>query len=127
MPAALLTPTPTPTTGDMLHRAAVELAVDVAALLLEHRDRVGSDDAVRFAGDAVRISDHLAAARRAVGGDERRELLGLALSAARLAGRRLGTLAERSRLPLLRTAEVHHNLRSLTRALEALADTPPFP
>jgi hypothetical protein len=114
----------TPTANDLLHTEAVNLATDMAAMLHEFRDRVGSEEAFGLAAEILTLSDHILKARLSVTTDKSREHFAHARTVCLRALVALERLAARSHIPLLRSADIHERLSSLARALGALSERP---
>ena len=112
----------TPTARDLLHTETVNLATDVAGMILEFRDRVGPEEAFGLAQEVLGLSDRILLARQSVTSAKSREHF----AAGRLVCQRtmvaLDGLAARHKIPLIRSAGLHERLSSLAKALGALAE-----
>ncbi len=111
----------TPTAHDVLHVEAINLATDTAELLLEFRDRVGSDEAYDIATEVLTLSEQVLQARSSVTTEKSREHFSQARVVCLRAMVALERFAARSRIPLLRSADIHGRLSALSTALGALA------
>lgn len=116
----------TPTAHDLLHTEAVNLATDMAGMLHEFRNQVGPDEAYALAGEVLSLSDQILKARMSVTTPKAREHFASGRTVCQRAMIALERLAARSRIPLVRSAEVHDRLSSLARALGALSEKPPW-
>ncbi|MCK6480284.1 MAG: hypothetical protein L6R43_09070 [Planctomycetes bacterium] len=114
----------TPTARDILHSEAVNLATDVAGLLLEYRDRVGAEEAFAIASEILSLSHHVLRARRSVVSAKARDHFAAARTVCQRAMVALERFAARSRIPLMKSAGLHSRLSSLSCALGALAEGP---
>jgi len=114
----------TPTAHDLIHTEAVNLATDTAALLLEFRDRVGSEEAYDIAQEVLTLSDAVLNARRSVTTEKSREHFGAARTVCLRAMVALERFAARSRIPLVRSSDLHGRLSALATALGALSEEP---
>lgn len=111
----------TPTAHDLLHVEAVNLATDTAGLLLEFRDRIGSEEAYEIAHEVLTLSEQVLEARRSVTTEKSREHFLQARTVCQKAMVALERFAARSRIPLLRSSDIHSRLSHLSTALGALA------
>jgi len=116
--------THTPTAHDILHTEAVNLATDVAGLLLEYRDRVGSEEAFAIATEILSLSDHVLKARKSVISPKARDHFAAARLVCLRAMVALERFAARSRIPLMKSASLNARLSSLASALGALSEPP---
>lgn len=116
--------THTPTAHDIIHTEAVNLATDVAGLLLEYRDRVGPDEAFAIATEVLSLSDIVLKARRSVISPKAREHFAAARTVCQRAMVALERFAARNRVPLMKSASLHARLSSLASALGALSEAP---
>jgi len=114
----------TPTATDLLHTEAVNLATDMASMLHEFRDRVGTEEAYGLAAEVLTLSDHILKSRLSVTTEKSREHFGHARTVCLRALVALERLAARSKIPLLRSADIHERLSGLARALGALSERP---
>lgn len=111
----------TPTAHDVIHTEAVNLATDVAGLLLEFRDRIGAGEAYAIATEVLSLSDLVLKARRSVTTQKSREHFAEARTVCQRAMVALERFAARSRIPLVKSADFHGRLSSMASALGALA------
>jgi len=114
----------TPTAHDILHTEAVNIATDAAAMLLEYRGLVGGDEAFLIANEVLTLADRIGRARISVTTPKAREHFAAARTIClrtMIAFERLGA---RSRIPLVRSANLHDRLSSLATALGALSEDP---
>jgi hypothetical protein len=118
--------THTPTAHDLIHTEAVNLATDVAGLLLEFRDRVGTDEAYDIAQQVLALSERVLEARRSVTTPKARQHFGDARTICLRAMVALERFAARSHIPLVRSANLHTRLSGLATALGALSEDPPW-
>ena len=116
--------TRTPTAHDLIHTEAVNLATDVADLLIEFRDRVGADEAYDIATEILTLSELVLKARASVTAPKAREHFGEARTVCQRAMVALERFATRSRIPLMRSAGLHGRLSALATALGALSEEP---
>ena len=116
----------TPTAHDLLHTEAVNLATDMADMLLEFRERVGSEEAYALAAEVLTLSDCILKARMSVTTDKAREHFASGRTLCQRAMIALERLAARCKIPLVRSAAVHDRLSSLAKALGALSEKPPW-
>lgn len=116
--------TPTPTAHDILHTEAVNLATDVAGLLLEYRDRVGAEEAFAIATEVLSLSELVLKARRSVVSPKAREHFAAGRIVCLRAMVALEKFAARSRIPLMKSAALNARLGSLATALGALSEDP---
>jgi len=116
--------TRTPTARDILHTEAVNLATDVAGLLLEYRDRVGAEEAFAIATEVLTLSEVVLKARRSVISSKAREHFAEGRTVCLRAMVALERFAARSRIPLMKSASLHTRLSSLASALGALSEQP---
>jgi len=114
----------TPTANDLLHSEAVNLATDMASMLHEFRERVGSEEAFGLAAEVLTLSDHILKARLSVTTDKARQHFGEGRTVCLRALVALERLAARSKIPLLRSAGIHERLSDLARAMGALSEKP---
>ena len=114
----------TPTAQDILHSEAVNLATDMAGMLHEFRDRVGPEEAFGIANEILTLSDHVLKARMSVTTEKSRAHFGEARTVCQRALVALDRLAARSRIPLMRSVDIHERLSGLARALGALSERP---
>jgi hypothetical protein len=111
----------TPTARDSVLDEATRLAVDLAEMLLEYRDVVGAEDALRLSDASLELPGECRRARDSLTGDKSREHLGRAGRVAAAVCGTLTALAEKRRVPLLAAYALHRRLKNLAAALEALA------
>ena len=116
--------TRTPTAHDLIHTEAVNLATDTADLLLEFRDRCGADEAYDIATEVLTLADIVLRARNSVTTPKARENFAAARTVCLRAMVALERFAARSRIPLLRSADLHGRLSALASALGALSEDP---
>jgi hypothetical protein len=116
----------TPTARDLLHTEAVNLATDTAAMLLEFRERVGSEEAYALAHEILGLSDHILLARQSVTTDKARQHFALGRTVCLRMLVALDRLAARHQVPLMRSAGLHEHLSGMAKALGALSEAPPW-
>ena len=115
---------PTPTANDLLHTEAVNLATDMSAMLIEYRERVGSEEALGLAAEVLSLSDHILKSRQSVTTEKSREHFTLARTGCLRGLVALERFAARCHIPFLRSADIHVRMSSLARALGALSERP---
>ena len=116
--------THTPTAHDILHTEAVNLATDVAGLLLEYRDRIGAEEAFSIATEILSLSEHVLKARKSVISPKAREHFAAGRLVCLRAMVALERFAPRSRVPLMKSTGLHSRLSGLAAALGALSEDP---
>jgi hypothetical protein len=116
----------TPTAHDLLHTEAVNLATDVATMLLEFREKVGTEEGFAVTTEILSLSDHILKARNSVTTAKAREHFAASRTVCQRTMIALERMAARSRIPLIRSAGMHDRLSSLANALSALSETPPW-
>lgn len=116
----------TPTARDLLHTEAVNLATDVAAMLLEFRDRVGPDEAYSLAHEVLGLSDRILLARQSVTTVKARQHFAGGRTVCQRTMVSLDRLAARHLVPLMRSAGLHEHLSGMAKALGALSEAPPW-
>ncbi len=112
----------TPTARDVLNAEAVDLATDVATLLLEFRDRIETGESVGLAMTCLEISDRILKARRATLPGESRVFLGEARTCALRTMVALERLGAHEKIPRHKEAPLYRRLSGLAAALGALAE-----
>jgi len=115
----------TPTTEDALRKEAVDLATDVASVMVGEKDRVRPEHAYVIAMECVRMADRIQKARMAALPHEARALFGEARSAALRAMIGLDRAGAHSDLPRGPTEGIHRRLHELAQALGALSRDDP--
>lgn len=113
----------TPTARDLLHTETVNLATDVAGMLLEFRDRVGTEEAFGLAQEVLGLSDRILLARQSVTSEKSRQHFAGAKTVCQRTMVAMDRLAARHRIPLIRSAGLHERLSSLAKALGALSES----
>jgi len=114
----------TPTARDLLHTEAVNLATDVAAMLLEYRDHVGADEAYAVSSEILGLSDHILMARKSVTSLKARWHFAGGRTVCQRTMVALDRLAARHQVPLMRSAALHEHLSGMAKALDALSEAP---
>jgi len=113
----------TPTARDLLHTEAVNLATDVASMLLEFRERVGTEEAYALAHEILGLSDRILLARKSVTTDKARQHFDGGRTVCQRTMVALDRLAARHRIPLVRSAGLHEHLSGMAKALGALSES----
>lgn len=116
----------TPTAEDSLRKEAVDLATDVASLMVGEKGRVRPEHAYVLAMECVRIADRIQKARMAALPHEAREFFGEARSAALRAMIGLDRAGAHTDLPGEPAAGIHRRIHELALALGALAREDPI-
>jgi hypothetical protein len=111
----------TPTTEDALRKAAIDLATDVASLMVSEKEQVRAEHAYVLAMECVRIADRIQKARLAALPHEAREQFEEARTATVRAIIGLDRAGAHGPLPKAATDGIHSRLSELALALGALS------
>lgn len=111
----------TPTTDDVLRKAAVDIATDTASLLVECRSIVSPERAYSLAMECVRIADRILRAREAPLQTEASLRFGEAWLAAVRALAALDRIRARADLPEEAAEDIYRRLHRLALLLGTLA------
>lgn len=111
----------TPTTDDVLRKEAIDLATDMASLMLRFRDQVRPEHAYSLAMECVRVAGRIQKARESALPWEAAAVFEEARTAAVRSMVALDRAGAHAALPRDETAVLHHRLHDLALALGALS------